>query len=62
MLRYAMEYKTNAEALAAFIQRKGGINASAARFRCCFGRGGRSGDTMNSPGFGAMRPVATQRR
>ena len=62
VLRYAMEYKTNAEALAAFVQRKGGINACAARFTCCFGRGGRSDDTMNSLGFGAMRPVATQRR
>ena len=32
MLRYAMEYKINAEPLAAFIQRKGGINKCAARF------------------------------
>jgi hypothetical protein len=46
VLRYAMEYKTNAEALAAFVQRKGGINACAARFTRCLGRrkaGRRSG-------------------
>ncbi len=32
VLRYAMEYKANAEPLAAFVQRKGGINKCAARF------------------------------
>ena len=42
VLRYAAEYKTNAEALAAFVQRKGGINACAARFTRCLGRGGRT--------------------
>jgi hypothetical protein len=38
VLRYAMEYKTNVEALATFVQRKGGINKCAARFTRC-GRG-----------------------
>src|SRR5947208_9512563 len=38
VLRYAMEYKINAEPLAAFIQRKGGINKCAARFTRCLGR------------------------
>ena len=38
-LRYAMEYKTNAEPLAAFVRRKGGINKCAARFARCLGRG-----------------------
>ena len=42
VLRYAAEYKTNAEPLAAFVQRKGGINKCAARFTRCLGRGGRS--------------------
>ena len=38
MMRYAMQYKTNAEPLAAFVQRKGGINKCAARFTRCIGR------------------------
>ena len=38
VLRYAAEYKTSAEPLAAFIQRKGGINKCAARFTYCFRR------------------------
>ena len=37
VLRYAAEYKTNAEPLAAFVQRKGGINKCAARFTRCHG-------------------------
>jgi hypothetical protein len=37
-LRYAAEDKTNVEPLAAFVQRKGGINACAARFTRCLGR------------------------
>ncbi len=41
VLRYAMEYKTNAEPLAAFVRRKGGINECASRFTRCLGRGGR---------------------
>jgi hypothetical protein len=42
MLRYALEYKPVAESLAAFVQRKGGINKCAARFTRCLARGGRS--------------------
>jgi hypothetical protein len=42
VLRYAAEYKTSAEPLAAFIQRKGGINKCAERFTRCLGRGGRN--------------------
>jgi hypothetical protein len=37
-LRYAAEYKPYSEPLAAFIQRKGGINACAARFTRRLGR------------------------
>jgi hypothetical protein len=40
VLRYAAEYKTNAEPLAAFVRRKGGINECAARFTRCLGRRG----------------------
>jgi hypothetical protein len=42
VLRYAMEHKTSAEPLAAFIQRKGGINKCAARFTRCLGRRGQN--------------------
>ena len=42
VMRYAMEYKTGAEPLAAFVRRKGGINACAGRFTRCLGRGGRN--------------------
>ncbi len=42
VLRYAMEYKTNAEPLAPFIRRKGGINKCAARFARWVGRYGRN--------------------
>jgi hypothetical protein len=41
VLRYAAEYKPVAEPLAAFVQRKGGINECAARFTRCLGRRGR---------------------
>jgi hypothetical protein len=41
VLRYAAEYKTNAEPLAAFVQRKGGINACASRFTRCLEKVGR---------------------
>jgi hypothetical protein len=37
VLRYSAEYKAHGESLAAFIQRKGGINKCAARFTCCSG-------------------------
>jgi hypothetical protein len=39
VMRYAMEYKTHVEALAAFVRRKGGINKCAARFTRCLGGG-----------------------
>jgi hypothetical protein len=48
VLRYAAEYKTNSEPLAAFVQRKGGINKCAARFSRCHGRGGRRSDGVGS--------------
>jgi hypothetical protein len=38
VLRYAAEYKTNAEPLAGFVRRKGGINKCASRFTRCLGR------------------------
>jgi hypothetical protein len=40
VLRYAAEYKPSSEPLAAFIQRKGGINKCAVRFTRYLGRGG----------------------
>jgi hypothetical protein len=43
VLRYAAEYKPVAEPLAAFVQRKGGINKCAGRFTRCFGRRGPGG-------------------
>jgi hypothetical protein len=42
VMRYAAEYKTDAQPLAAFVRRKGGINECAARFTRCLGRGGRN--------------------
>jgi hypothetical protein len=41
VLRYSAEYKSHSESLAAFVQRKGSINACAARFTRCLGRLGR---------------------
>jgi hypothetical protein len=41
VMRYAAVYKTDSEALDQFIRRKGGINACAARFSRCVGRGTR---------------------
>ena len=38
-LRYAAAYKPNSDPLDQFIRRKGGINACAARFCRCLGRG-----------------------
>jgi hypothetical protein len=35
VLRYALAYKSSSEPLAAFVQRKGGINACAERFGRC---------------------------
>ena len=37
VMRYAAEYKTSAEPLAAFVRRKGGINRCAERFTRCLG-------------------------
>jgi hypothetical protein len=42
VLRYAAEYKTGAEPLAAFVRRKRGINKCASRFTRCLGRRGRN--------------------
>jgi len=42
VLRYVAECKSNSEPLAAFVQRKGGINKCAARFTRCLGRYGRN--------------------
>ena len=39
VLRYAAESKPSSEPLAAFVQRKGGINKCAERFTRCLGRG-----------------------
>jgi len=43
VMRYAAAYKADSEALEQFIQRKGGINACAARFSRWLGRGTRPG-------------------
>jgi hypothetical protein len=40
VLRYAAEYKSYSEPLAAFVRRKGGINRCAERFTRWLGRGG----------------------
>jgi len=42
VLRYAAEYKKNAEPLAAFVRRKGGINKCSERFTRYLGRGDRT--------------------
>jgi hypothetical protein len=39
LMRYAAVYKTDSEPLDLFVKRKGGINACAARFSRCLGRG-----------------------
>jgi hypothetical protein len=41
VMRYAAVYKPDSEALDQFLKRKGGINACAARFTRCLGRGTR---------------------
>ena len=46
VMRYAREYKATSEALATFVQRKGGINKCAARFARCLGRGAELGRTV----------------
>jgi hypothetical protein len=42
VIRYAATYKGDSEPLERFVRRKGGINAFAARFSRCLGRGDRS--------------------
>ena|SRR5947208_11402967 len=42
VMRYAAEYKPSSEPLAAFVQRKGGINKCVERFTRCLGRRGQS--------------------
>jgi hypothetical protein len=49
-LRYAAVYKLDSEPLEQFIRRKGGINACAARFSRCMGRG-----TATASGRGSVR-------
>jgi len=51
VLRYAAEYKTNAKPLAAFVQRKGGINECAGRFARWLGRPGRRSGVERFPGW-----------
>jgi hypothetical protein len=53
VMRYAAEYKSDAEPLQAFIERKGGINKCAARFTRRLGRGAEEG---------ARRGAARRRR
>jgi hypothetical protein len=58
VLRYAAEYKTNAEPLAAFVRRKGGINKCAERFTRYLGRHGRNRAlNRSSRGVAAVRPT-----
>jgi hypothetical protein len=42
LMRYAAAYKRDSEPLDQFVRRKGGINACAARFTRCLGRGANS--------------------
>jgi hypothetical protein len=49
VLRYAAEYKPSSEPLAAFVQRKGGINKCAARFARCLGGAVAAQDDRRSP-------------
>ena len=46
-----MRYKTNAKPLAAFVQRKGGINECAERFARWLGRPGRRSGVERFPGW-----------
>ena len=46
-MRYAARYKPDSEPLDQFVRRKGGINACAARFSRCLGRGMRSHDDVS---------------
>ena len=51
VLRYAAEYKSSFEPLAAFVQRKGGINKCAGRFARWLGRPGRRSGVERFPGW-----------
>jgi hypothetical protein len=51
VLRYAAAYKPDSEALDQFIQRKGGINACAARFTRCLGRHEATGSRRRSASY-----------
>ena len=64
-LRYAMEYKTNVEPLAAFVRKKGGINECATRFTRCLGRGDRAITGARPEGVGCSaltRPAGGHNR
>jgi hypothetical protein len=53
VLRYAAEYKTNAEPLAQFVRRKGGIHKCAERFTRCLER---TVETEGAPRLYGMSP------
>jgi hypothetical protein len=57
LMRYAVAYKPDSERLAQFIQRKGGINACAARFTRCLGAARLPRQSGGSPtdGLGMLR-------
>jgi hypothetical protein len=50
VMRYAAVYKPDSERLDQFIKRKGGINACAARFSRCLGRGAVTGSQRRLAG------------
>jgi hypothetical protein len=50
VMRYAAACKPDSEALDRFVQRKGGINACAARFSRCVGRGTEACKSVNRVG------------
>jgi hypothetical protein len=56
-LRYAAAYKPDSETLEKFVQRKGGINACAARFSRCMGRGGATRSRRRSVKSLTTRPT-----
>jgi hypothetical protein len=60
VMRYAMEYKSSPEPLAAFVRRKGGINKCAERFTCCLGRQSRR--ALSSPPVRHASPNARMGR
>jgi hypothetical protein len=60
VLRYAMEYKPSSEPLAAFVQRKGGINECAERFSHCLGRRGTA--ILNERRSFRLSPISSSSR